>query len=80
MCYFAKIYSLTCSIVYNGLSHDISFKHSFYFIGIYTLWIFGVRKSMFSSHLAEFLWRYEHKGKDLFETFLIDVKIIYGNF
>ena len=36
---------------------------------------FGVRKSMFSSHLAEFLWRYEHKGKDLFETFLID-----GNF
>ena len=23
---------------------------------------FGVRKSMFSSHLAEFLWRYENKG------------------
>ena len=29
----------------------------------------GVRKYMFSSHLAEFLWRYEQKGKDLFETF-----------
>ena len=40
------------------------------------LTLIGVRKSMFSSHLAEFLWRYEHKGKDLFETFLIDVKNI----
>ena len=41
---------------------------------------FGVRKYMFSSHLAEFLWRYEHKGKDLFETFLLDVKKLYGKF
>ena len=41
---------------------------------------FGIQKSMFSLHLAEFLWRYEHKGKELFETFLIDVKNIYGNF
>jgi hypothetical protein len=41
---------------------------------------FGVRKSMFSSHLAEFLWRYEHNGKDLFGTFLIDVKNKHGNF
>jgi hypothetical protein len=31
---------------------------------------------MFSCHLAGFLSRnaYEHKGKDLFETFLMDVK------
>ena len=35
---------------------------------------FGVRKSMFSSHLAEFLWRYEHKGEDLFCEFIKDVK------
>ena len=41
---------------------------------------FGVRKYMFSSHLAEFLWRYEHKGKDLFETFLLNVKKLCGKF
>ena len=31
---------------------------------------FGVRKSIFSSHLAEFLWQYEHKGEDLFANLL----------
>ena len=41
---------------------------------------FGVRKSIFSSHLAEFLWRYEHKGEDLFCEFIKDVKKIYANF
>ncbi len=25
---------------------------------------FGIRKYMFSSYLAEFLWRYEHKRED----------------
>ncbi|XP_028414213.1 uncharacterized protein LOC114537271 [Dendronephthya gigantea] len=39
---------------------------------------FGVRKIAFSSHLAEFLWRYENKSEDLFSTFLNDVKKIYG--
>ena len=38
---------------------------------------FGVRKVAFSSHLAEFLWRYQNKGNDLFETFLNDVMKIY---
>ena len=41
---------------------------------------FGVRKYIFSSHLAKFLWRYEHKGKDLFEAFLLDVKKLCGKF
>ena len=41
---------------------------------------FGIRKYMFSSYLAEFLWRYENKGKDLFKVFLEDAKKIYGNF
>ena len=41
---------------------------------------FGVRKIAFSSYLAEFLWRYEHKGKDLFSMFLWDVKKIYCEF
>jgi transposase-like protein len=41
---------------------------------------FGIRKSMLSSHLAEFLWRYEYEGKDLFKIFLDDVKKLYGNF
>lgn len=41
---------------------------------------FGVRKGMFSSHLAEFLWRYEHKDEDLFCEFIKDVKKIYGKF
>ncbi|XP_028416130.1 uncharacterized protein LOC114543892 [Dendronephthya gigantea] len=41
---------------------------------------FGVRKLAFSSYLAEFLWRYENKGKDLFSIFLNDIKKIYGDF
>jgi transposase-like protein len=41
---------------------------------------FGVRKIAFSSYLAEFLWRYEHKGKDLFSMFLWDVKKFIVNF
>lgn len=41
---------------------------------------FGIRKYMFSSYLAEFLWRYEHKGEDLFEVFLKDAMKIYGQF
>ena len=38
---------------------------------------FGVRKKDFSSHLAEFLWRYMHKDGDLFTVFLNDVKKVY---
>ena len=40
---------------------------------------FGVRKIAFSSHLVEFLWRCENRGKDLFAAFRCDVKnIFYG--
>ena len=35
---------------------------------------FGIHKYTFSSYLAEFLWRYEHKDEDLFEVFLDDCK------
>jgi hypothetical protein len=42
--------------------------------------VFGVQKIGFSSHLAEFLWRYENKGKNLFVEFLCDVKKIYSEF
>ena len=38
---------------------------------------FGVKKTLFSSHLAEFMWRYLHKNDDLFEAFLSDMKKIY---
>ncbi len=41
---------------------------------------FGICKYSFSSYLAEFLWRYEHKDEDLFEVFLTDAKKIYGQF
>ena len=41
---------------------------------------FCVRKSLFSSHLAEFLRRYENKGRDLFSIFINDVKKIYSDF
>ena len=34
----------------------------------------------FSSYLAEFLCRYEHKDEDLFEVFLEDCKKIYVTF
>ena len=39
---------------------------------------FGVRKHLFSSYLAEFMWRYTHRGEDLFAVFLNDVKKIYS--
>lgn len=32
---------------------------------------------LFSSYLAEFMWRYMHKDEDVFEVFLQDVKKIY---
>ena len=35
---------------------------------------FGVRKHLFSTYLAEFMWRYMHKNGDLFAVFLNDVK------
>ena len=30
---------------------------------------FGIRKIYFSSYLAEFMWRYMHRGEDLFHAF-----------
>ena len=39
---------------------------------------FGVRKNHFSSYLAEFMWRYRNRDRDLFEMFLGDVKKIYA--
>lgn len=39
---------------------------------------FGVRKHLFSSYLAEFIWRYMHRNEDLFEVFLNGVKKVYG--
>ena len=39
---------------------------------------FGVRKHHFSSYLAEFMWRYTNKNKDLFAVFLEDVKKVYA--
>ena len=38
---------------------------------------FGVRKHLFSTYLAEFIWRYLHRGEDLFAVFLSDVKKVY---
>ena len=38
---------------------------------------FGVRKHLFSTYLAEFIWRYLHRGDDLFAVFLDDVKKVY---
>ena len=35
---------------------------------------FGVRKHLFSTYLAEFIWRYMHRDEDLFRLFLNDVK------
>ncbi|CAB4012579.1 Hypothetical predicted protein, partial [Paramuricea clavata] len=31
---------------------------------------------VWKKNMAEFLWRYEHKGKDLFSTFLWDLKLV----
>ena len=39
---------------------------------------FGLRKYMYSGHLAEFIWRYLHKEEDMFEVFLADIKKIYN--
>ena len=39
---------------------------------------FGVRKHLFSTYLAEFMWRYMHRGEDLFMVFLSDMKKIYA--
>ena len=38
---------------------------------------FGVRKYLFSSHLAEFMWRYKNTGNDLFQLFINDIVSIY---
>lgn len=39
---------------------------------------FGVRKHLFSTYLAEFIWRYMHRDEDLFRVFLNDVKKVYA--
>ena len=39
--------------------------------------VFGTRKDKYSSYLAEFIWRHVNKDKDLFATFLNDVKSLY---
>lgn len=39
--------------------------------------MFGVRKHLFSTYLAEFMWRYMHRNDDLFSVFLKDVKKVY---
>ena len=38
---------------------------------------FGVRKHLFSTYLAEFIWRYVQRNEDLFVAFLNNVKKIY---
>ncbi|XP_028394432.1 uncharacterized protein LOC114527774 [Dendronephthya gigantea] len=37
----------------------------------------GRRKHHYSSYLAEFVWRYTHRGENLFNTFLQDIAKIY---
>ena len=37
---------------------------------------FRVRKHLFSTYLAEFMWRYTHRGEDLFAVFYNDMKKI----
>ena len=39
---------------------------------------FGVRKHLFSTYLAEFIWRYMHRDEDLFSVLLNDVKKVYA--
>ncbi|XP_066925007.1 uncharacterized protein [Clytia hemisphaerica] len=39
---------------------------------------FGVKKYLFSSHLAEFMWRYTHKESDHFIQFINDVTKVYS--
>ena len=38
---------------------------------------FGFRKHLFSTYLAEFMWRYVQRNEDLFVAFLNNVKKIY---
>ena len=40
---------------------------------------FGVRKYLFSTYMAEFIWRYMQRDEDLFEVFLSDVKKVYAS-
>ena len=40
---------------------------------------FGVRKHLFSTYLAEFIWRYMHLDEDLFRIFLNDVRKVYAS-
>ena len=35
-------------------------------------------KHLFSTYLAEFIWRYMHRDEDLFSVFLNDVKKVYA--
>ena len=37
----------------------------------------GRKKKHYSSYLAEFIWRYVNRGKDLFKVFLKDVARVY---
>ncbi|XP_066928473.1 uncharacterized protein [Clytia hemisphaerica] len=39
---------------------------------------FGAKKYLFSSHLAEFMWRYQHKGENLFLQFVKDASTVYN--
>lgn len=38
----------------------------------------GVLKTHYESYIAEFLWRYVHRGEDLFFAFLADMKRVYS--
>jgi len=40
--------------------------------------VFGTHKDKNSSYLAEFIWQHVNKDKDLFATFLNDVKTLYN--
>ena len=40
---------------------------------------FGVRKHLFSTYLAEFIWRYMYRDEDLFRVFLNDVRKVYAS-
>lgn len=42
-----------------------------------TLPSFGVKKSHFSSYMAEFMWRYANKDQDLFSKFICDLSSVY---
>ena len=39
---------------------------------------FGTRKHLFSSHLAEFMWRYANREQDLFDTIIHDISSVYN--